>query len=447
MLFPLLLALHLIAADNECCNPCQDCLQEVQVLQDHNNLYAPLSIGPGITQYSALPYGQASSTGQDGWFNSTTAAPYSIQSNEVYGMYGGCREFIVEAVLTFSSQLVQGEVTSPMGFNQDPMYGAGFFGVVEDTGPWTFAFLLTNTRVYAMIRFQPTTPPSPTNNARIFTYLVPVACRKPKDINQYRLVLRPGQQTVWFQRDSKNLLHVCHPGRPPLSPAFLVAEGGSTPQNGFPLAVRVALGLMVQPRGWPHGVCQHAIFNQETESVYTFAGCGCEYAPWQDPSEYLIGMKLRYFELQVLQTFCGQECPGACCVGCDYDSNPCNIPRRQYSSSSSSSSHHHHHRRKHSSSSAGDCNPVRTPSQAGRQGCACDRNDADDWRTRQLQIGPSFHTDSSSSIDSSSEATWLQKPRTVQAAWFGNHAREARRRKFSGKPRARLISYEYVWPN
>lgn len=441
MLAILPLLLQAVVGDNECCNPCQDCLQEVDVLQDFNNLYAPLSIGDQILQYSALPYGQASNPGQDGWFNSTTAAPYSIVSNEVFGLYGGCHEFIVQAVLTFSSQLLQGEVTSPLGFNQDPMYGAGFFGVVEEGGPWTFAFLLTNTRVYAMIRFQPTTPPTVTNNVRIFTYLVPVACRRPKDINQYRLILRPGLQTVWFQRDSKDLLRICHPGRPPLSPAFLVAEGGSTPQNGFPFAVRTSLGLMVQPRGWPHGVCQKAIFNQETDNIYTFNGCGCEYAPWQDPTEYLIGLKLRYFELQVLQTFCGKECPGPCCAGCDYDSNPCNIPRRESSSSDSSSDHPC---RRQSSSSSDDCNPVRTPSQRrlGNNGCACNR-DQGGWSARQLQIGPSFHTDSSS-YSSDSSATWKQKPVTLGAAWFGAHAREARRRK---QRRARLVAHNYVWPN
>jgi len=436
-----------ISADGGCCSPCADCQLEVDILQNHNNIYAPLTVGSGFFDYTADVNGQASSTGADGWFNSTTAAPYSIKSNEVYALLAGCNEFIAEAVLTFSSQVIQGTIESPLGINQDPMYGAGFFGIVDATGEWTFDFVLTNARVFARLAFQRVGVPSPTDSARSFTYLIPVACRRPKDINQYRIILNPAQQSVWWQVDSKDVLKVCHPGRPAPSQAFLVAESGNTLQNGFPSAVKIALGLMVQGRGWPNAACQQTIFDQQEQNLYTYPGCACEYAQYQDPSSYLIEMKLRYFELQVMQAYCGKECPGGCCPGCNADPNPCHRPLPEPSESSSSV--HYQRRRKLSSSSSSLCNPVRTPSQS-RHG-QCNVNDYEDLRRRQLQMTP-LHISSgsasyfdSSSSTSSSEGIRHHGP-VGPSAWFGNHAREARRRfKKPGKPYGTLVAHDWIW--
>lgn len=421
MIFSVFLSLLIVklhAAEQDCCDPCADCLLEVDTLQNHNNIYAPITIGSGVFNYTAAPFGMASSTGQDGWFNSTTAAPYSITSNEQYELIRGCNEFVAEAVLTFSSQLVVGSVTSPFGFNQDPMYGAGFFGVVSREEGWTFQFLLTNSRVYAMIQRSAAMPPSITNNAEYFTYIIPVACRRPKDINQYRIILKASDQALWFQIDGKDVLSLCHPGRPPIDRRFLVSEtGGYTYQSGFPTVVRIALGFTVIPRGFPNAVCQQTIFNQSEDNLFSAKGVCCQYAPWQDPSEYLIAMKMRYYELQVLQAFCGRTCPTACCPDCHESPNPCRIPMPESSSCEACSSSYES-RRSSSSSSLSSCGrgvQVRTPSESHQYSCGS-------------RCMPHPHVEFPLyNVEDNHYGRGHLKPASM-AVWLGNHAAAARRR-------------------
>lgn len=411
----LLLLSKVFAEEQDCCDPCADCLLEVDTLQNHNIIDSPITIGTGFFDYSAAAYGSASSTGQDGWFNSTTAAPYSITSNEQYELLRGCNEFVAEAVLTFSSQLVDGSVTSPFGINQDPMYGSGFFGVVSQEEGWTFQFLLTNSRVYAMIQRTASTPPSITNNAEFFTYIIPVACRRPKDINQYRIILKAAVQALWFQIDGKDVLSLCHPGRPPIDQKFLVSQsGGTTYQSGFPTAVRIALGFTVIPQGFPNAVCQQTIFDQSEDSLFCAKGVNCQYAPWQNPSEYLILMKMRYYELQVLQAFCGRTCPTACCPDCNANPNPCRIPQPESSSCEScSSSSSSSSRRSSSSSSCGRRVQVRTPSESHHNSCSSECNPHIEFPLYNMQ--------------DDHHGRGHRKPASM-AVWLGNHAAAARRR-------------------
>lgn len=410
----LLLVSSAFSAEQDCCDPCADCLLEVDTLQNHNNIYAPITIGDGFFDYSPEPYGSASSTGEDGWFNSTTAAPYSITSNEQYELIRGCNEFVAEALLTFSSQLVDGTVTSPLGINQDPMYGAGFFGVISQEEGWTFQFLLTNARVYAMIQRSASSPPSSTNNAEYFTYIIPVACRRPKDINMYRIILKASDQALWFQIDGKDVLSLCHPGRPPLDQKFLVSQsGGYTYQSGFPTAVRIALGFTVIPRGFPNAVCQQTLFNQAEDSLYCSKSVNCQYAPWQDPSEYLIAMKMRYYELQVLQAFCGRSCPTACCPDCNANPNPCRIPEPESSSCESCSSSSDSRSSSRSSSSCGRRVQVRTPSDSHHNSCSSECKPHIEFPLYNMQDGH--------------YGTGHRKPASM-AVWLGNHASAARRR-------------------
>ncbi len=405
MLLPLII-LTLIKADDGCCgDACRDCIQEVETFQEYNPLYAPITFGTSLLDYSLIR-GQGSSLGTDGWFNSTTANPYYTLSNEKYALptLDKCSEFAADAILTFSSQLLEGQITSPLGINQDPMYGSGVFGLVDIASGWEFKFLLTNTRVFAVLSHQRVGPPSITNNLFTFTYAIPIACRRPKDINQYRLILRPSIQAVWFQIDGKDRLRVCHPGRPPIAEKFLIAQnGGDTYQNGFPSVVQVALGFEVQPQGHPNAACQQAIFDYGKESIYEAKGTCCEYAPYQDPAEYLIGLKMKYFELNVVQTFCGQECPGPCCPGCDEIT--CNRPIVTSSSCSSSCS-------SSSSSSSSLCKP---PTDSNSSSYC--NNRFDPHEALRSPNAPVF-----------SQAPIRTPENIPQAVWFGGHARSARRR-------------------
>lgn len=172
---------------------------------------------------------------------------------------------------SFDAQLVSGTVTSPLGFDSDPFYAAGLFGLLDAS--WTFAFLVTNTKVYAMYEYHPLGMP-------FYRYVIPVANRYPEQVSTYSVTVG-ADYSVSYRIDGVELLRVAPLGT---TIDFRFDTGNGYPPNPtilVPTSFRLLFGnyFLDDYTGTAQPACQGTLFNQCSQSLQYALGAQCQYAP------------------------------------------------------------------------------------------------------------------------------------------------------------------------
>ncbi len=122
-----------------------------------NAFAAAITIGPELKDWSYyhdqcrnITYnGDGDYTGGPNLNTTSTARrPLFISSNKHYGLYP-CETFEITAdyFLSFTNA---SNITSPLGYQGDPSYGAGLFGAFDTDTGFSFYLITTETRAYAM---------------------------------------------------------------------------------------------------------------------------------------------------------------------------------------------------------------------------------------------------------------------------------------------------------
>jgi len=218
--------------------------------------------------------------------NNTLAATTDNQgvliSNAMYGMplvNGGVQ---VKGTFNFEADFISGTVQSPLGFDQDPFYATGVFGMVATTtqGTWQMVFLVTNTKIYAMYRFDTTA------GANYFRYIIPVANRTPDEFATYSVTLESNLAVSWRINDVE-VLRIFPPNQP-IDGRFETGVGSPlilTTNFITPTQVQMVFGATrIDPILRPSDpqnfrfACQRTLFNQCSQSLRNAYGSTCQYA-------------------------------------------------------------------------------------------------------------------------------------------------------------------------
>lgn len=325
------------------------------VMEYINFLTAPLSMGNGAGQYNWFENLQGGIVSDNGLFNGTTDSPVDITSNAIWPVPAS-GEIQLAAVFNFTSSLLSGDISSPLGISEDPFYGAGWFGVDDIVDGWQFAIIMTQNKVYAWYS-RYATEVSVAGNFKLFSYLIPYWNRVPTDsTTKYSIVLNPARFTASWRVDGEEKVLIQNTGKP-IDQRFLVSctlgfnEGPSFPRN-IQLVMGV-LPLTIFSSGSPHTACQRTVFNECTQSPYNAYLTFCQYAPIQNQAvtDYDIQLLAQFSEWSLVHWDFNDDChrlnnpcqtPDLYCPGenenricqCEDSEAPCVLP------SSEESSHH-----------------------------------------------------------------------------------------------------------
>lgn len=229
-------------------------------------------------------------------FAADTAAPRLIISNAVYPVPpAGVLQ--AAASVRFQDSLASGAVSSPLGINEDPFYGAAWFGLIDQAGGWHFSTVLTNTKAYAFYA-RTGTPASITDGRALFAFLVPIANWVPGGpAVDYAVALNADRYAASWRVAGEERLLISPTGRP-IDPRFQVQAGGGLNQTAaFPASVQLLLGvapLSVFADGTPHTACQHAVFNECAQSPQAAYLTFCQYAPLPSPAAFVVAMAAEF---------------------------------------------------------------------------------------------------------------------------------------------------------
>ncbi len=197
----------------------------------------------------------------------------------------------------------------------NPYYAYGSLYTVDaDVTAMEYAFLLTNTRVYALYgrgsQFQ-----TIDNNYAAFRYLVPIANTQPHSI--YTLVFKRSEITVSWIIDGMVKMSIFASGRR-IDSKFMIEDfGGDNQQTVYPDSVEVMMGISHLVTADPNSACQgpDAVFNycDRTQNINNATQVQCTYAPVQDPTTYVVdsAMVVTMFSISDASTMkpaCGCPC-------------------------------------------------------------------------------------------------------------------------------------------
>lgn len=210
----------------------------------------------------------------------TSDAPGVLISNTLYPVPAANGGLQVKATLNFQSDLVSGTVTSPLGFDQDPFYSTGVFGMTSSgtSTTWIMAFLITNTKVYALYE---TKDPIGLN---IFRYVIPVSNRTPEDYLTYSVTLESNFSISWRIND-REVLRISPPNQP-IDQRFDTGVGDAV-NPVLPSLMRMIVGNyklspivdIFDPTNIPLTACQQTLFSLCRQSLRNAFGSNCQYAP------------------------------------------------------------------------------------------------------------------------------------------------------------------------
>lgn len=199
-----------------------------------------------------------------------------LQSNEILPVPSAPGAgLMVKGTLTYEATLLSGSVTSPLGWEGDPFYATSILGMTNNN--WTIAFLITNTRVYAMYMY--------TEGGDYYRYVIPVATRFPQDYATYSVYLT-SDFAVSYRINDKEVLRVGSPFEP-IAPKFNTGTSldwvPSTPPT-LPTGMRLIFGnYKLEPANTStQTVCQGTIFSQCKEDLRWAQGTQCKYTPIGD---------------------------------------------------------------------------------------------------------------------------------------------------------------------
>lgn len=340
---------------------CQYIPKNVQGMTQHfvNFKDAALVIGNGPNDYKWLNCPCFTGVFQDGFLQTQSGESGLLYSNQAFLVpkYG---EVQLSSTFKFYDDLKGScNTTEIINMNENPFYGYGTVTAADWVTGWTFGFILTNYKIYAVYGRNPVhQDPYSTLYNFPFTYLIPIAPRWPAALYTFSLVMNAGAGTVSYRINEKEKLLLNRIGQA-LDRRFLVQTQVPDPNNcpdNFPQSFHIILGngRLVASGAGKERVCQSALFNQCTQNIHQANGTDCVYQPIpQEPFEKIVQLTTVFQDLSVVQwddafNCREQDCRYECRIqACPY------IPCGEDSSSSMSSSS--------SSSSSSDTRTLRCP--------------------------------------------------------------------------------------
>lgn len=214
------------------------------------------------------------------------------------------------AQYTFSNT---NDVATALGADEDPFYGCGLVSMIDTvTTGFQFAFVLTNTMVYAMYSRDPALR-TPSNNYFAFTYLVPISARQSGDHNVYTIGLNRMSATITWLINGMVKMQVLRPGSP-IDIRFATSNlGGVIPPIIFPTQMRPLMGIFTFTVADSQTACQQTLFNycDRSVSITNAANSLCVYAPLPVPATYNVDLIM---EIDLFSITRASALEPACCV-------------------------------------------------------------------------------------------------------------------------------------
>jgi hypothetical protein len=230
-----------------------------------------LSFGNSTGQYEGFSGSEDEEDMEHGHFVATSANPTMLWSVDQYTISGANGdETHFQYILDFACNLTSGVVGSPLGSNSDPVYGCLLVGPFFEAD--AFNFILTNTKVYAMIQQD------------MNLWAVPIKNRHSVDVNLYTIVVNRSQRRVLFRIDNKTLLDI--PGfcgidskfnigvqvAKACSPAYTEDSFMSTALNRIYIGPLAYMGMLTK------GFCQGGLYNMCNDNISFAPSCVCQYS-------------------------------------------------------------------------------------------------------------------------------------------------------------------------
>lgn len=242
--------------------------------------------------------------------------PAMYKSNQLFEVPKGCGELLqVSTQASFHDEVVIGQVSSPLGFDQDPYYGYGAIGFNDYSG-FAFEIWFTNTKVYALYSRLSTTQ-SATNYYASFTYLVPIGDKTPGSADVYEVVLEGARRSVSYRMNEFEMLRIEQVGKG-LDDKFMIADyGGYWELDGFPDIVYAiaGTGAAISMTGAPHPACQRTLYNACIDSPKNAKNSHCQYAPrpLENTFDYIMNITGIFDEIYVTAGTKIETCPEWTC--------------------------------------------------------------------------------------------------------------------------------------
>lgn len=253
--------------------------------------------------------------------SATTDRPGVIISRHPYGLPTANGAVQVNSCFSFEAAIDTGTPLSPLGFDQDPYYASGVFGLITLDGPvsWQWLFQVTNTKIYAMYAASDST-----SGDYYFRYLIPVADRLPDDVNQYSVTVF-SDLSVSYRIDGREVLRISPPNTL-IDDRFNTAPLPAT--FPYPLVIPTTLYLITgaynldpildleNPTNLPRFVCQETLFRQCKQSLRNAYGSACQYASIGDYNNPTLNftMSMEYQQISGLNYTLAEGCslPAGC---------------------------------------------------------------------------------------------------------------------------------------
>lgn len=319
----LLLVLSFIQARSPCEGQ-QMCNRGVRTLADWGAFGFPLGEQDGV-EY--VP-GYMNGTIIGGGVFCTSGSNCFLQSQKAYMMEPG-QLLQLSAKAAFSSTVLSGNITSPLGIGSDPYYGYGSFGLYDPVSGWVFQFWITADKAYAVYGKLENE-----QNCPRFLYLVPVG--SPIDCASYDIAIDSCKRAASYRMANSEVLRIDPVGLKP-DRKFLVFEacGDESCRCGdFPESVQIRFGNGALLNATDYCDCESSYpacqgtFQECFDSVQEACRVVCPLngAP-QNSTTFSTGLALLFTQLSLMESTQVFTCPAHPCSSsssCSSDSTePC----------------------------------------------------------------------------------------------------------------------------
>lgn len=290
-----------------CAEGCQYEPQNAQSLVQQwvNFGSAPLVIGDGINAFKWINCPCFTGVFEGGLLQTTADEPGLLSSNQAY-LIPRSGEVQLSGTMRFFDKMAGScNTTDMINMNENPFYGYGSLSAVDGATGWTFGFILTNYKIYAVYGRNAGRPDAYSTAYNFpFTYLVPVAPRWPGALYRYALVFNAGTKSVSYRINDRERLYLDRIGQG-LDRKFLVQTNVPSPDacpDSYPESFRIVLGngRLLETAPGNERVCQLALFDQCAESVYRAAATNCTYGAIPRPFDRAVQLTSVFLELSVV---------------------------------------------------------------------------------------------------------------------------------------------------
>lgn len=259
-----------------------------------------MKVGPGLNQFSPVP-----GFNQEGLFDGRRIegdekAFKFILGNRAYPLV---EEDVLHISMNATFRNSVSGATSPLGFDEDVYYGCGALVAVDFSTGFVFDHLVTNTKIYALYNRLPIYQ-SPDNDYLSFSYMIPIASRKPDEYNLLTMSFNKREGTVDYLVDGRRRLRLTKVGLPIDEKFKTIPSTGSVPTLLYPNAMAFGPGALIAQELFP--VCQGTTFDQclRKQTIFNARLTNCQYAPIQDPNTYTADYSLTMSNWSIYRTSC-----------------------------------------------------------------------------------------------------------------------------------------------